>query len=186
MTWNVTLGTSSHVSLMPNYGNTISFGFRVSLGSSSSDLTGCSIINNHDTTGPVIQNHQWSSGSTFTFTPSQGSSTTVDKYVSWDAGDPQTGISLPVGYSNIGSMSLSSTISLGGGMTRYVYRLRINGQQANSAGNGGSVTASFYAYNSFQNASGGGQGLSYGTTLTGSISILDTTNCVQTASLLLL
>ena len=98
---------------MPSYGNTISFGFRVSLGSGSSDLTGCSIINNHDTSRPVVQNHQWSDGSTFAFNASAGSSTTVDKYLYWEAGDPQSGISLPVGYSNIGTMSLSTSIALG-------------------------------------------------------------------------
>ena len=180
MSWNVTLGTSSHVSLMPNYGNIISFGFRVSLAGGSSDLTGCSIINNHDETAPIVQNETWTDGSTFAFNASAGSSTTVDKYLYWEAGDPQSGISLPVGFSNIGTMELSTSIALGGGMRRYIYRLRINGDQATSAGNGGEVRASFYAYNAFQNASGGGQGLEYGTTLTGSISILDTTKPVIT------
>ena len=99
-------------------------------------MTGCSIINNHDETAPIVQNETWTDGSTFAFNASAGSSTTVDKYLYWEAGDPQSGISLPVGYSNIGTMSLSTSIALGGGMRRYIYKLSIDGDQATSAGNG--------------------------------------------------
>lgn len=178
----VSLNTSSYISSttipivlgdneVPSYGQNESFIMYTQVRSPTGTIhtnffsVSCQITNNIDSSGPEHISAAWTDGNTFTLPAGSGSGSTVSRVMYWDVRDLQSGISNVSASASVGSLVSTTSVSIGSGITRYIYTLTINGTVAAS---NTSVSVSFSARNGVGTTT-------FGTILYGSISLSDTT-----------